>query len=491
MDDQRRNALPTLPPVVAALPPVVAELTLNEPGNEKKTKSKSKSPTRDKKIVKAEAPRSPKKDKEKPEKEKSDKEKPDKEKPEKEKSKKEKKEVPNSPKKEKSGDAISDHSRRVPFELFQAVKKSGRDPFYRFLLVRLKSFKNDEKYREDGVKWDLIDWDNLQIEDYERPYRVPEELKKITAEELYEKFMFGKKYGNHDGARYFSEFLGNEFYHTSAWECMSDFEVMMKETTSYTTFVKLFKKIVDKLSDHRDPFPNEYKEEFEALKFVLETTGIQHRISLGSCWIKRKPNQKQWKEEANRTEKAAQKALDNAGKEKEQLRFDNGCAPSLLLSKVKEFGRDPLHNYLLSKIKLFKKTDEYRANAKTWDLITVSEEDRLDPTVYTNIPAEVLYEKLMFPKRDGHFVATDVFVRTFLSRELDDDFSWPCMLDFETMMSDTTTYTKFMKLFQKNMAIFSGNYFPFARANQEAVAALKECYDTYKDLDLKAARKQK
>lgn len=65
------------------------------------------------------------------------------------------------------------------------------------------------------------------------------------------------------------------------------------------------------------------------------------------------------------------------------------------------------------------------------------------------------------------------------------------MRDFDTMMMDTTTYVDFMKLFEKIIGIFNDKGNPFVRENPDVVAALKACFDQYKNLDFKGAWKLK
>ncbi|KAI2509027.1 hypothetical protein MHU86_5403 [Fragilaria crotonensis] len=462
-------------------------------GEATEKKEKAKKETEKKEKTKKETDTKEKTEKETEKKDRSRNDAPKQEKEGKDATKKERKDVsPKSPKKDQGESAMSVHSHRAPLELIHDVKDFGRDPLRQFLLPKLDSFKKSDDYERFAKEWDLI-----KVPKHERHYRPTEnELAEISAEELYEKLMFGKSEGNQQGAYKFSDsFLRITCGDRSSWKCMCNFETMMKETTTYVDFMKLFKNNMEEIGKYHNPFAKDNREKLEALQNLLGQYWDSASDKPRQLSDKEKTkSEKMWKEEVVRTEKVARKAHENAQKEMEQMRFDSGCAPPRLLKDVKDFGRDPLRQFLLPKLDSFKKSDDYERFAKEWDLIKVPKHERhYRPTEneLAEISAEELYEKLMFGKSDGNQQGAYKFSDSFLRITCGDRSSWKCMCNFETMMKETTTYVDFMKLFKNNMEEIGKFHNPFANGNPAAFGALKDCYDKYEDLDLAAARKQK
>ncbi|KAI2509033.1 hypothetical protein MHU86_5409 [Fragilaria crotonensis] len=481
----RRNALPILPELEkktkkkkdVAEPMEWLAVSERRDGVEKKPVSKSKSPKANKKVDDSNAPKSPTNEKEK-------------------KTGKTKKDVaPTSPK-GKGRDARSVQEDRAPFELRRKVKKFGRDALYAYLLTKLDAFKTSNDYTRCANLWDLI----------KNPETRPttDDFASITAEELYDTFMFGETEGNKEGANQFvHSFLAHKCIDDYSWNCMGHFETMMKEKTKYEEFMKLFKYNVEMIgAKWRIPFANENPKAVAALQKCYDEyydpkSGKPRKLSAEE----KEESEKLWNKEMIRVEKAMRVAQEEAEndrlkaakaleKEKEQIRFKVGGAPPHLLKDVKKFGRDALYAYLVTKLDAFKTSNDYTRCAHLWDLIK-NPETRPTTDDFASITAEELYDTFMFGETEGNKDGANQFVHSFLAHQCNDDYSWNCMRHFETMMKEKTKYAEFMKLFKYNVETIGAKWrIPFANENPKAVAALQECYDKYKDLDLETARMQ-
>ncbi|KAI2509028.1 hypothetical protein MHU86_5404 [Fragilaria crotonensis] len=410
------------------------------------------------------------------------------------------KDVASKSRKDEGEDAMNVHSERPPFELVLEVKKFGRNPLYDYLLTKLDAFKQTKNYGRLAMDWDLI-----KIPKQERMYHpTKDDFANIPSQELYEKLMFGESQGNRDAAQQFEKFLLGELYDRHSWTCMRHFETMMKEIMTYEAFMERFKDNMEKIGERHYPFALENARACAALKECYDkysdsTSGLPKQLSSKE----KKESDKMWKEEMVRTDKATRNAHEKAAKahekaakaqkkEKERTRFEVGGAPPPLLKNVKKFGRNPLYDYLLTKLDAFKQTKNYGRLAMDWDLIKIPKQERMyHPTKddFANIPSQELYEKLMFGESQGNHEAAQQFEK-FLLGELYDRHSWTCMRHFETMMKEIMTYEAFMERFKDNMEKIGERHYPFALENVRACAALKECYDKYKDLDLETARGQ-
>jgi hypothetical protein len=151
-------------------------------------------------------------------------------------------------------------------------------------------------------------------------------------------------------------------------------------------------------------------------------------------------------------------------------------APPKLVKKVKDLGRDPLYQYLLPKLETFRSNGRFREKAYYWGAI---EADLADVTT-----PEALYQYFMIKRPES----ADLF-QCFLREEDRDSQSWECMMKFEDMMKESTTYERFMELFKETLAMLKET--PLFKGKPKGSKALLNVYDEYKGLDLEHSRKKK
>ena len=163
-------------------------------------------------------------------------------------------------------------------------------------------------------------------------------------------------------------------------------------------------------------------------------------------------------------------------KKETEVIVQNWCAPAILVNQVIELGMRPrFDNYLCLLLLKFNKHNAFRRGTQYWNLLRV-----------TRTPADYAFRAEDF----AHFTAEEELYHNFLSKKtdsgitfqryLDDDvWIWDCIVNFETMKKETTTYKEFMNLFDDNLHMIE--YTNFAEENSENIQTLKKLYDMYWD----------
>lgn len=153
----------------------------------------------------------------------------------------------------------------------------------------------------------------------------------------------------------------------------------------------------------------------------------------------------------------------------------HGCAPAILVSQVMELGMEPLfENYLSPKLLEFKKTETFRRGARQWNLLCVTrtqDSKAFQVKDVADFTAQDLYDSFMHSKTDAG--------ETFQNYLNDDAWIWDCMVNFESMKKETTTYEEFMNLFDDNLRAIENTYID--DENSGYIRTLKELYDKYWD----------
>lgn len=152
-------------------------------------------------------------------------------------------------------------------------------------------------------------------------------------------------------------------------------------------------------------------------------------------------------------------------------------APPKLVRKVMELGMAPLYADLIGKLKMFMEHDRYMSCA----VDDVELYLRVDITLFT---PEELYVIFMLNTHKG---GAHVF-QSFLLHYCLDPHSWDCMVNFEQMKNEHTSYMSFMTLFKAVINVYP--HLPIAEETAEEFEALEKLYGKCKDLDLKAAWKK-
>lgn len=122
---------------------------------------------------------------------------------------------------------------RAPPTMVIKIVELGLEPLFEDLRPKLDAFKSDAEFKRRAENWNLIDKPKksskgmLEARDYSH----------LTPEDLYKNFMSTVM---SQGGREFEDFLEREYDDVSSWECMTNFEVMKKETTTYKEFMRLF-----------------------------------------------------------------------------------------------------------------------------------------------------------------------------------------------------------------------------------------------------------
>ena len=210
---------------------------------EKSSKSKSKSPTREKekdvqkkgKEPKVDAPKSSKK----------------------EKGEKATTAAPKSaPQKEKESHVISDRSAGgVPLTLVHGVVDHGMKPLFAHLSSKLMEFKSHIWFKRGAQYWNLLSGTPPNYS-----FRA-QDFAHFTADDLYQNFQSTKT----DAGRTFEKYLDDEVW---IWDCMMRFEAMKKETTTHEEFMFLFRDNMEMISD--TTFATENSENVKELQALFD-----------------------------------------------------------------------------------------------------------------------------------------------------------------------------------------------------------------------------
>lgn len=369
--------------------------------------------------------------------------------------------------------------------LVKKVMEHGRDPLYAAMLPTLEKCKSDKTFRQKAKEWGLV---HVDMKGYRYFYLQELRDKRLAYEEaplpeadFYATCLYYQE--NVERAKWLKSLFGDKY---DALLCLKNFEEMMKVTTTYETFMTLFKdtmwkinntplelenvealqKCLDKYWDAKLKKPKRLADAEKgkgALAMETLKKGARKAVKAVDAALEDSSDEdvsRRKEEKKNKKEKEEEEAkeLKKKTKAEEKHRRDIKGVPLAIVKIVREHGRDPLYDDFLLKLETFKGDEEFKPFA----------------ALGKSTPEE-LYTSIVSQKDTK---LHDAF-KKFLGEDTD---AWTCMKNFEEMTKETIFYKDFLRLFKDVIRKVKGT-----PLSTDHVRSLKKCFDKYKDVDVKEA----